>query len=259
MLEIKGLCSQSENTKIISDLNLTVNKGETHVIVGPNGSGKSTLGKSLLKAPWLTINASRMLFNKHDLLELSTTDVAKLGIFLVFQNPRSVSGLELKNYLYEICKQKIINESPYDNLQETRKDPKYRKQLSLVKIKAGIQEVLEKLNLSSDYLDRDLNVDFSGGEKKKIELLQLMLLKPSLAIIDEIDSGLDVEALKVCAQALRSEIETRDMSTIIITHNQEILKYLEVDYVHLFEDGTISKSGDKNLANKILQDGFKSE
>lgn len=238
LLEIKNITAEADGKKILNNLCLEIKKGETHVIMGPNGAGKTTLSNIILNNPHFKKLGGTILFDGQDITQKSTTEIARLGIFMSFQNPQEIEGLSVFN-LIKTSKSKISNEP-----------------LDIFSLKDEISETAEKLKLSETLISRDLNVNFSGGEKKKNEMLQLLMLKPKLAILDETDSGLDADATKIVSKAV-SLFRTKENSVLIITHSLKILENLRVDKVHVLIDGKIVKSGGKEIIEEIEKNGYK--
>jgi Fe-S cluster assembly ATP-binding protein len=240
-LNIKNLSVSVDEKSIINNLNLKINKGEIHAIMGPNGSGKSTLSNVLAGKNGYNITSGDILFCEENLLDFSPDERANKGIFLAFQYPVEIPGVTNINFI------KTAMES---NREFQGLDPlKPGDFLKLIKEKA------ELLGIPEDRLKRQLNVGFSGGEKKRNEALQLMMLNPSLAILDETDSGLDVDAFKVVADAINST-RSKDNSMLIITHYQRLLERIQPDIVHVFVNGSITESGGPELANEIEKNGY---
>ena len=227
LLEVKDLqVTVGEEQKVLLDgLNLTIYPGETHVLMGHNGAGKSTLMSALMGDPRYTVTRGQIIFKGQDVTHEPADVRAKLGMFLSFQTPEEIPGITLENFLRTA--QNAITGKP-------------------VKVFAFRKELAQ----------RYLNVGFSGGEKKKSEILQLLMLKPSLALLDETDSGLDVDAVKTVAQGVRA-YHNKDNALIIITHNAKILEGLHVDYVHVLDDAHIVRTGDGSLVNEIIEEGFR--
>lgn len=238
MLEIKDLQVCAEDKIILNDLNLTVNEGEVHVIMGPNGAGKSTLGYAVMGHPGYLIKEGSIIFEGEDITREKADVRARKGIFLSFQNPEEIAGVTLENFLR--TSQSAVTGKPVRVLA-------YKKELN---------KQMENLNMDREYASRYLNLGFSGGEKKKSEILQMLLLNPKLAILDETDSGLDVDAVKIVSKGVQ-EFKNKKNALIIITHNTKILEYLPVDRVHILQNGTIVKSGDSSLVEQINTSGFR--
>lgn len=245
VLEIKDLRSGVDQKEILKGLSLTVNPGEIHTIMGPNGSGKSSLSLTLMGHPKYEVTDGSVQFDGKELLEMEAHERSLNGLFLSFQHPNEISGVTLTQFLLNAY-----------NTHRKHADPDAR-QLSVFRFKKILLEECEQLKMNPEFLDRFLNKGFSGGEKKKSEILQMALLKPKLAILDEIDSGLDIDALKVVASLInRAKEENPDMALIIITHYHRILKYLKTDYVHVISQGNIIKSGDESFAHELEEKGY---
>lgn len=252
MLSIKNLYASVEQKGILKGLSLSVKPGEIHAIMGPNGSGKSTLAYSLMGHPSYDIQNKQSIvkLDGKDLLDMDTTERAKAGVFLAFQSPISVPGVSVGKFLRHVHQSK--------NLKS--KDPKIsnnvRDLTGAIAINKQIEEIAEKLSIKKDLLKRSLNEGFSGGERKKIETLQMLFLQPKYAILDEVDTGLDVDALKVVAKGIQ-ELVKKGSGVIIITHYNRLLKHVKPNRVHVMSNGKIVKSGDAKLAKEIEKDGYK--
>ncbi|MCI6637955.1 MAG: Fe-S cluster assembly ATPase SufC, partial [Lachnospiraceae bacterium] len=227
-----------EDKDILKGLNLEVRKGETHVLMGPNGAGKSTLGNALMGNPNYIIKSGDILFNGKSILDEPVNQRAKDGLFMSFQNPLEVPGISLSNFIR--------------NALENRTGERIR----LWDFRKKIAAAMDVLQMDHSYAERDLNVGFSGGEKKKAEILQLLMLNPSLAILDETDSGLDVDAVRTVSKGVEEYQKNRDGALIIITHSTRILESLHVDATHVLVDGTIVENGDASLVDEINEHGF---
>ncbi|MFH1111749.1 MAG: Fe-S cluster assembly ATPase SufC [Patescibacteria group bacterium] len=239
LLKIKNLRVSVGHTAIIDVLNLIIKPGEVHALMGPNGSGKSTIAQVIAGSPLYTIMQGDIYFLGKKINKLTPEARARAGIFLAWQHPHSIAGLAARDFLRTI----------HNNLLANQK----KKVMSVIEFNKLLTIEAAKLDLRSELLERSVNEDFSGGEKKKLEILQMLLLKPKLAIIDEIDSGLDIDALKNIAKVICRQ---KKLSVLIITHYQRILKYLKPDLVHLLIKGKIVKSGKKYLVNKLEQSGY---
>jgi Fe-S cluster assembly ATP-binding protein len=240
-LSIKNLSCTAKDTPILKGLNLDIEQGSIHAIMGPNGSGKSTLAHTLMGHP-LYEAAGSILFDGEELLELSPDKRAKKGLFLAFQYPFEIEGLAYIDFLRQA----------YNALHGGSE-----KQLGIKAFREHVSKQMERLGIKEDFLSRHLNVGFSGGEKKRAEILQLATLMPKVAILDEIDSGLDIDALKaVCAALSKIKEENPSMTIIFITHYQRILNYIKPDFVHIMDQGVIKKSGDFSLAQKLEAEGY---
>lgn len=240
LLEIKNLCTIAEddhNKEILKGLDLKINKGEIHVIMGPNGSGKSTLANTIFSSPRYIVTAGSINFEGEDITNLSTDKVAKKGIFMSHQTPEEIPGVTLASFL-KTTKQAITGEK-----------------IQLMNFIKEIEEYQKALKMKEEYTSREFNVGFSGGEKKKNEILQMLLLNPKLAILDETDSGLDVDAIKAVTKGINL-YKNDDNAVLIITHSMKILKELKVDKVHVLVDGKIVKTGSSKLAQEIDENGY---
>ncbi|MBQ1328656.1 MAG: Fe-S cluster assembly ATPase SufC [Eubacterium sp.] len=238
LLEIKGLTVNVSDKEILHGVDLNVNKGEVHVLMGPNGAGKSTLGYALMGNPNYSVTGGSITFNGKDILEENAAERAKDGLFLSFQNPIEVPGITLSNFIRSSVDQKTGKRS---RLWDFRKK---------------LEKEMKVLKMDPSYADRDLNVGFSGGEKKKAEILQMLMLKPDLAILDETDSGLDVDAVRTVSDGVEEFMKEKDGALIIITHSTRILESLHVDYTHILVNGKIVASGDASLVDEINENGF---
>jgi len=236
MLELKNYTVSTENKSILKDINVTFEKGKVYALMGPNGSGKSTLALSLAGAPQYSIrkNAEAIL-HEEDILSLKTEERAKKGLYIALQSPPALTGVTVFQMLRIALSQKI---KPLD-------------------LRNKMAEYAEKLHVPSELLSRSLNEGFSGGERKKLEVLQLALLDPQIIFFDEIDTGVDVDALKVITAFLK-DFHTPEKTYILITHYTRILEYLNPDEVLILKNGTIAKTGDASLADKIEQNGYES-
>lgn len=238
LLEIKDLYVNVEEKEILKGLNLKINKGEVHVIMGPNGAGKSTLANVILNNPEYTKISGKIEFEGENINELSTDKIAKKGIFMSFQSPIEIPGISTLNFL-KIAKNNITN-----------------KPVKVFEFKEMINKYTEELNMNSKLINRDLNVGFSGGEKKKNEILQMLTLNPKLAILDETDSGLDVDAIRIVSKGINM-FKNKENAVLIITHNAKILESLTPDFVHILVNGQIVKTGTASLAKEIEESGYK--
>ncbi|MCR5094763.1 MAG: Fe-S cluster assembly ATPase SufC [Lachnospiraceae bacterium] len=238
LLEINDLSVAVNEKRILQGITLSIGEGETHVLMGPNGAGKSTLGLSLMGSPGYVRESGTILFDGQDLTELSADKRAKAGIFLSFQNPIEVPGVSLSSF---------IRNAIHEQTGQPVKLFSYQKKLAAA---------MELLSMDPSYADRDLNVGFSGGEKKKAEILQMLLLQPRLAILDETDSGLDVDAVRTVSQGVEAYQESRNGALLIITHSTRILESLHVDRVHILVKGRIVRTGDASLIEEINRNGF---
>lgn len=238
ILEVEHLKVQVEEKEILHGVNLVVGEGETHVIMGPNGAGKSTLGSVLMGDPRFTVTDGQIQFHGEDITAEPADKIAKKGMFLSFQNPIEVSGITLSNFIRSSLEQRT------------------GKHIRVWDFNKSLEKTMNLLAMDTSYAQRDLNVGFSGGEKKKAEILQLLMLAPSLAILDETDSGLDVDAVRTVSKGIEEYKKTVGGALIIITHSTRILEALSVDYVHVLVDGQIVKEGDSSIVTDINENGF---
>lgn len=238
LLEVKNLHVDVEDKQILHGVNLEIGKGETHVLMGPNGTGKSTLGYALMGNPRYTVREGEIWFDGKNITDEAVNERAKAGIFLSFQNPLEVPGVTLSSFIRNALEQKT------------------GKRIRLWDFKKELGRTMEILQMDPSYAERDLNVGFSGGEKKKAEILQLLMLKPSLAILDETDSGLDVDAVRTVSAGIEEYQKNCKGSLLIITHSTKILESLTVDYTHVMVEGKIIETGDASLVDKINESGF---
>lgn len=238
LLKIENLTVQVEEKEILHNIHLDIRKGETHVLMGPNGAGKSTLGYTLMGNPRYEATGGKIMFRGKDITKDSADKRAKEGMFLSFQNPLEVAGISLSSFI--------------KNAVEQRRGSRIR----MWDFKKELKKAMELLNMDESYALRDLNIGFSGGEKKKAEILQLLMLNPKLAILDETDSGLDVDAVRTVSQGIETYQKEKDGALLIITHSTRILESLKVDYAHILVNGKIIKTGDASLIEEINEHGF---
>ena len=237
LLSIDNLYANVGEKEILRGLNLKINKGETHVIMGPNGAGKSTLANIILNNPRYTVISGDIFFEGENINDLKTDERAKKGIFMSFQTPEEVPGISVTNFLKAAVTAKT--ETP----------------VKIFAFKKELEENMKKLDMNPSYSARDLNVGFSGGEKKKNEILQMLTLNPKLAILDETDSGLDVDAIKTVSNGINM-FKNDENSVLIITHSNKILQDLKVDYVHILVKGKIVYTGGPELTSEIEKNGY---
>ncbi|MFW6119519.1 MAG: Fe-S cluster assembly ATPase SufC [Petrotogales bacterium] len=237
LLKIEKLHAKlaDEDVEILKGINLEIKVGETHAIMGPNGSGKSTLANVIMGSPKYTITSGKIIYKGEVINELNVDERANRGIYLSFQHPPEINGIKLRNFLFTIKKK--------DN------------QGSMIKMNRELEGIIKNMNMSSEFLNRYLNLGFSGGEKKKNEIIQLAFLKKKMAILDEIDSGLDVDALKEIAATV-NEFRNSNTGLLLITHYKRILEYIVPDNVHVLVAGRIMNSGGKELAEQVEQFGY---
>ena len=233
-MDVRALEASVNGKKVLNGVDISIQRGKIHVLMGPNGSGKSTLANVIMGNSKYTVTAGLINFNGEDLLKLKVNERAKKGIFLAFQEPVEISGVNTMNFLV----------TAHTNLRG--KDPELRKEIT---------KKMNELNLPDSFLKRSLNEGFSGGEKKRFELLQVMLLKPKIAILDEIDSGMDVDSVRMLGEITKTL--SKDTGFLMITHNDHILDYIKPDMVSIMKDGKIIKSGDYQLIEQIRKEGYK--
>ena len=241
MLKIKNLHASVEDTKILKGLNLEVKSGEVHAIMGPNGSGKSTLASVIAGREDYDVTDGEINFQGTDLGELGPEERSREGIFLAFQYPVEIPGVSTTNFMKTAVNQ--IRES------------KGEKPLDAVAFLKLMKEKMKLVNIRQDLLSRSINDGFSGGEKKRNEIFQMAMLNPKLSILDETDSGLDIDALKIVSNGVNA-LKSKENATVVVTHYQRLLDYIVPDFVHVLIDGKIVKSGDKNLALELEEKGY---
>ena len=239
LLSVRDLHVQVGEKEILHGVNLSVGTDETHVLLGPNGTGKSTLGYAITGNPAYQVTRGSITFDGEDITSMPVNERAKKGVFLSFQNPLEVPGVTLSAFIRSALEQKT------------------GKRLRLRDFKKKLKETMALLSMDESYAERDLNVGFSGGEKKKAEILQMLMLEPKLAILDETDSGLDVDAVRTVSEGVRLFREKTHGSLLIITHSTRILEALRVDRTHVMENGVIVREGDAALVEEINEKGFK--
>jgi len=241
MIQIKNLHAEIDGTPILKGINLTINAGEIHAIMGPNGSGKSTLASVIAGKDDYEVTAGEVIFKGQDLLELEPDERAKEGVFLAFQYPIEIPGVSNSNFIKTA-------------LNEVR-NHRGEGDLNTVEFIKKVKAKMALLEMDSTFLGRSLNMGFSGGEKKRNEILQMAMLEPYFSVLDETDSGLDIDALKIVANGV-NKLKNEDNAFLVITHYQRLLNYIVPDFVHILFDGKIVKSGDKNLALKMEEKGY---
>ncbi len=240
MFKVSNLTAYIENKKILDGFSLEINDGEIHTIMGKNGIGKSTLCKIILNDPHYEIKAGDIIYNNKSILKKPTYEIAKEGIMLISQNPTSIEGVTNMEVL-----RTALREKSSENI-------------NIFKFNKEMEDACARLELDPKFIHKEVNVGASGGERKKIELLHVAILKPSFLILDEIDSGLDVDALKVVANFINEYHKESKCSILIITHHKQILDYIKPNYVHILSEGKIVKTGDHHLAEEIETTGFRS-
>ncbi len=229
----------TEGDEILRGVSISVAPGELHVVMGPNGSGKSTLAKTLLANPTYEVKSGRVLLKGEDISDLSTEERAQRGLFLAFQHPEEFAGVTVLNFL----RQAMSARKGFD--------------MSVLEVRLALMDWMNRLSVDQKFMDRYLNDGFSGGEKKRSEILQMALLEPDMAILDETDSGLDIDALKIVAEGINEVRRERpEMGVLLITHYQRILRYLTPDVVHIFVGGHIVESGGLGLAERLENEGY---
>lgn len=241
MLKIENLQARVEDAEILRGLNLTVNAGEVHAIMGPNGSGKSTLAHILAGRDDYEVTGGSVTYKGQDLLELEPEERAHEGVFLAFQYPVEIPGV---NNVY-LLKAALNAKRKHQGLDE----------VDTVEFLTSVKEKMKLMGMDESFLNRSVNEGFSGGEKKRNEIFQMMVLQPELALLDETDSGLDIDALKVVAHGV-NQMRSPDRAIVIVTHYQRLLDYIEPDQVHVLANGQVVKSGDKNLAHELEAKGY---
>lgn len=243
-LEIRNLHASVEGTPILKGVNLTIKQGETHALMGPNGSGKSTLANVLMGNPAYTVDSGQVIFDGVDLLELEPDARSRLGLFMAFQYPVAIPGVTLANFLRSAINARRRDVDPAD------------KGISIPEFRRLLMDKMNYLEISPDFASRYLNDGFSGGEKKRAEILQMAVLQPKIAILDETDSGLDIDALRIVAGGV-NRLVGPDLGVLVITHYKRILDYIRPQYIHIMMDGRIVESGGPELADQLEATGYK--
>ena len=241
LLEVKDLQVRVEEREILHGLSLTVNPGEVHAIMGPNGSGKSTLVNALMGHPKYDITSGSVTFKGQDLLAMEPHERAQSGLFLAFQYPKEIAGVTLRSFLLAA--------------HRTHAEKNGGQRMSPLQFKGNLEEEMKKLHMDPAFADRFINQGFSGGEKKKAEILQMAILRPSLALMDETDSGLDVDALKIVSEGVNM-LRSPSFSALIVTHYARILDYITPDHVHVMVSGKIAESGGADFAKTLEREGY---
>lgn len=243
-LEITNLHAEIDDQEILKGINLTIKSGEIHAIMGPNGSGKSTLCKVLMGHPKYEVTKGSAKFNGEEILEMETDERAKLGLFLGFQQPLEIPGVSLGNFL-RLAK----------NAQIKANDPEAQ-DIRPAEFVKTMSQAAETLKMEREFIGRSVNEGFSGGEKKRAEIMQMSILEPKIALLDEIDSGLDIDALKIVSEGILDALRKSNCGVLLITHYQRILNYVEPNFVHIMQNGKITKSGGKKLAQELEEKGY---
>ena len=238
LLQIRNLCASIEEGELLHNINLEIRPGETHVLMGPNGAGKSTLGNTIMGSPVYKVTGGSIFFDGQDITDLSADKRAAAGLFMSFQNPLEVPGLSMESFLRNAIRQRT------------------GKPIKILTLKRELEETMKLLQMDESYAERDLNVGFSGGEKKKAEILQLLMLRPRLAILDETDSGLDVDAVRTVSMGIEEYQKKRGGALLVITQSTRFLDSLDVDYTHVLVRGQIVRTGDASLVKEINEGGF---
>jgi Fe-S cluster assembly ATP-binding protein len=245
LLELKNLhVALEDGTEIVKGVDLAVSPNEVHAVMGPNGSGKSTLAYALMGHPAYQITEGQILFDGQDVTELEADERAQRGLFLAFQYPHAVPGVTVTSFLRSAIN--AIRKAKAGGEDDPVKIPEFRKELL---------DAMDRLKVSRDLASRYLNDGFSGGEKKRVEILQMAMLKPRIAVLDETDSGLDIDALKVVAEGVKALVSP-EMGAVVITHYQRILNYIRPDFVHVFIGGRIVDEGGPELAHQLEAEGY---
>ena len=238
LLRIRNLHAYAQGNEILKGLDLEIGEGETHVLMGPNGAGKSTLGNVIMGNPAYEVTEGEIFFRGKDISQLAVNERAQEGIFLSFQNPVEIPGVSISDFLRAAVR------STTDG------------KMKLLKFRKELNRVMELLQMDPSYAERSVNEGFSGGEKKKAEILQLLMLKPRFAILDETDSGLDVDAVRTVSVGIQEFLKEEGRSLMVITHNAAILSALQVDHTHIIVDGKIVSEGDGSLVDEVISNGF---
>jgi Fe-S cluster assembly ATP-binding protein len=243
-LVIKNLHVNIEDKSILNGVDLRIPQGEVHAIMGPNGTGKSTLANTLLGHPSYKVTEGEVLFKGKNIIDLKTDERSRMGLFLAFQYPVSIPGVTVANFLRTALNSRKRAENPED------------KGIAIPEFRKLLKEKMDELKIDSSFAGRYLNEGFSGGEKKRVEVLQMAVLQPEIAILDEIDSGLDIDALRIVSEGVNLLRSTQNLGVLVITHYQRLLNYIKPDVVHVMMDGRIVESGGPELAVSLEEHGY---
>ena len=243
-LEIRNLHASVEDSPILKGVNLTIKQGEIHALMGPNGSGKSTLANVLMGNPAYEVTAGQIIFDGQDILDLGADERSRLGLFLAFQYPVAIPGVTLANFLRSAINARRRDQNPED------------KGISIPEFRRLLMEKMDYLEVNSDFAGRYLNDGFSGGEKKRAEVLQMAVLQPKIAVLDETDSGLDIDALRIVASGV-NRLVGPELGVLVITHYKRILDYVQPEHVHIMMDGRVVESGGPDLVDQLEATGYK--
>ncbi|MHA2365561.1 MAG: Fe-S cluster assembly ATPase SufC [Candidatus Hodarchaeales archaeon] len=250
-LEIKDLYVKlfDSDEEILKGVSLVINKGEFHALMGLNGSGKTTLAKVIMGHPHYEVTSGDILFNGESIIEMKPDERARKGLFLAFQYPQEIPGVSLSNFMRTAINARLEEDNKIKNKEDQRVDP--------IEFNIKLRQQMKMLNMDTSFSTRHVNTGFSGGEKKRSEILQMSLLEPDVAVLDEIDSGLDIDALKTVANGIASIKTNSEISVLMITHYQRILNYIDtIDHVHVMMDGKVVLSGGRDLAEKLEAQGY---
>jgi Fe-S cluster assembly ATP-binding protein len=256
-LKVSVTGENNEPKQILKGVDLIINEGEIHAIMGPNGSGKSTLSYTLMGHPHYTIDEGEILFDGENINELTADKRSKLGIFLAMQYPVEIPGVSVSNFIRQAINAKAGASTSVIPAQAGIQTPGSGEKVDIRQYIAELNEKTAGLDIDKDFLKRAINVGFSGGEKKRAEILQLQMLKPKFAILDETDSGLDVDALRVVSEGINKAYNENSFGILLVTHYTRILQYIKPHFVHVFSKGKIAKSGDASLAQYLEDNGYK--
>lgn len=242
-LNISNLQVKIDQKQILRGVNFEIKPGEIHAVMGPNGSGKSTLAYTLAGHPKYEVVGGEIKLGKQDLLSMSPDERSQAGLFLAFQYPTEIPGVKVQNFLRQA----------YSSRFEGQKDKQFE---SVLAFRKHLEKLAQELKVNPELLKRGLNEGFSGGEKKRLEILQMAVLEPKFAVLDEVDSGLDIDAIKAVAAGIKQNVEKHQTGILLITHYQRILNYIKPDFVHVMINGKVVESGDKDLVKKLEADGY---